>query len=110
MKKAGWRGLLNRKSSFEISLFFEIYFFVKEKNQIFFNKSKYIIQERTKMQDYYIGENSKEKFSSKIIVIGNTLVGKTSILSRYINNFFAENKEYVTIGLSINTETETNLK
>jgi len=50
------------------------------------------------MQEYYVGENSKEKFSAKIIVIGNTQVGKTSILSRYINNIFSENNEYVTIG------------
>ena len=50
------------------------------------------------MQEYYVGENSKEKFSAKIIVIGNTQVGKTSILSRYINNVFSENNEYVTIG------------
>lgn len=50
------------------------------------------------MQEYYVGENSKEKFSAKIIVIGNTQVGKTSILSRYIKNIFSENNEYVTIG------------
>ena len=50
------------------------------------------------MQEYYVGANSKEKFSAKIIVIGNTLVGKSSILSRYINNFFSENNEAVTIG------------
>ncbi len=50
------------------------------------------------MQEYYIGVDSKEKFSAKIIVLGNTLVGKSSILSRYINNIFSENNEYVTIG------------
>lgn len=70
----------------------------KTKEFIFSNKSNLFFHNIVKMQEYYVGENSKEKFSVKIIVIGNTLVGKTSILSRYINNVFSENNEYVTIG------------
>ena len=40
----------------------------------------------------------KERMSAKIIVLGNTLVGKTSIICRYVNDTFKENKNQVTIG------------
>ncbi len=41
----------------------------------------------------------KERMSAKIIVLGNTLVGKTSIICRYVQNVFKENRNQVTIGI-----------
>lgn len=52
----------------------------------------------------------KERMSAKIIVLGNTLVGKTSIICRYVNDTFKENKNQVTIGMVLNFKTITNMK
>ena len=43
--------------------------------------------------------NSKEQFFFKLIVIGDSYVGKTSIIRRYVYNAFEENSQ-ATIGMS----------
>ena len=48
-----------------------------------------------------MSKKQKEEYEMKVITLGETDVGKTSIIKRYINNIFEENT-FSTIGLNFN--------